>query len=1388
MRRSLAGQCGRAREERSVARRQSRLPVRAVAALLVACALTLTLGPAQAVAAPKGVVGFFGSAGAGAGQFNQPRGIAVNETTGDVYVVDGNNHRVQQFDRFGTFLRAWGWGVRTGAAAFEVCNAPGPCLAGGLGANAGQFNGPQGIAIDQVTGDVYVTNQNNRRIEKFDSSGNFLFAFGWGVDTGAAAVETCTLASTCQAAVSGPNAGQFAGQAPNNFTGYVAVDPRNGDVVVADPGNRRVQRFDSSGAFLFAFGWGVDTGAAALQTCTTASTCQAGVAGSGAGQFATNQPTRVAVDSTGSIYTAEPGANFRVQKFNPSATGAGVFASAVASGTNSGTAPSDIAVDRTNDNVLATKPDSSTGTTERRVLELNFAGSLVDTHAAGAGLPAANGLALRGSTGQIYFSTTTNQRVFVIGAITPPSVTMGAVDVMGTSATFNGTVNPNGAALQTSYRFEYREEGATTWARVPASDVPVPNGTADVPVSQPVTDLEPNTQYRVRLVASRPFAGGSATSTEQTFTISPARPSITDVGAREVTDTMALLAGRVDPNRSHTTYRFEYGTDTSYGNATAVDNAGSGAASVPVSKAISGLQPNTTYHFRLVATNATGETAGADHTFTTAAAPPQPSGRAYEMVSPLDKNGGDIERDLLCLCLTNQSGASLSGNAVAFTSRAQFADIESGALEPTYVARREEAGWRTEGITPPITNVDPAGPEAPAVTGLSLDLSKAFVTAQTSLASGADRLSGSSGLYMRTSGQAEPYTLLSLPWTTLPLDTDSGNKFYRFEFVDDTPDSRHVVFNSERQLLEDGPSGVSSNPRAVYEWVDGSLRLVSVPPRPDVQQFDLAQPIVAGARERGESTARLTGDNVLSDDGRRVFFTANMPGGGRHLFVREDGRTTVHVSRSQRPEDPEFVAAQVIFLGAKGSDGSVAFFTAERPLTQGAATARSLYRWDADPPAGQPPLTEVSRAPAGQPGIFEQMRAAVSDDGTSVAFIAEGLLDPDTTAEIPGEPNLYLWREGEGVHYVATLDETRDSISGTNPSASAGGRPLRISADGERVLFASFAPPKPPTEGAPAYDTTEETPEACGDPSSGGDPCRQIYLYDAPSEKVSCITCVPGVALSGNANLFGDLADEVDAPYREPRNLSADGARAFFETARALVSVDRNTALDVYQWADPDRDGQGELSLVSPGRGAFDSKFLDASASGDDVFFTTREQLVGIDNDNLVDLYDARVGGGLAAQNPPPVSSCQGDECQGARSGAPLLPGVASGGTSNGDARPGRRASFSVARLSRRQLTRLARGRAVPVRVRVSRPGKVTLRARAKLGKRMVTVAGASKRARKAGTVTLQLKLARSARRALARKGRMNVRLAVRFTGVREARTSMLRLRRASSTGERGTG
>ncbi len=94
-------------------------------------------------------------------------------------------------------------------------------------------------------------------------------------------------------------------------------------------------------------------------------------------------------------------------------------------------------------------------------------------------------------------------------------------------------------------------------------------------------------------------------------------PAVTTSSTSDVNKSNATLSGTVNPNGQSTTYVFEYGTTTSYGTQTNSTGVGSGNTPVGVHQAIFGLAPNTTYHYRLVATNATGTTDGADQTLTT---------------------------------------------------------------------------------------------------------------------------------------------------------------------------------------------------------------------------------------------------------------------------------------------------------------------------------------------------------------------------------------------------------------------------------------------------------------------------------------------------------------------------------------------------------------------------------------------------------------------------------------------------------------------------------------------------------------------------------------------------------------------------------------------------
>ena len=97
---------------------------------------------------------------------------------------------------------------------------------------------------------------------------------------------------------------------------------------------------------------------------------------------------------------------------------------------------------------------------------------------------------------------------------------------------------------------------------------------------------------------------------------------MTTGAASSVTAAAATVSGTVNPNGQDTSYHFDYGTTMSYGSSTSPADAGSGNAAVSVSSQLTGLSPNTTYHYRLVASNGSGTTAGNDATFTTAAGPP----------------------------------------------------------------------------------------------------------------------------------------------------------------------------------------------------------------------------------------------------------------------------------------------------------------------------------------------------------------------------------------------------------------------------------------------------------------------------------------------------------------------------------------------------------------------------------------------------------------------------------------------------------------------------------------------------------------------------------------------------------------------------------------------
>jgi hypothetical protein len=197
-----------------------------------------------------------------------------------------------------------------------------------------------------------------------------------------------------------------------------------------------------------------------------------------------------------------------------------------------------------------------------------------------------------------------------------PVVSTGnATAITSTSATLTGAVNPEGQA--TTYYFEY---GTSTNYGSQTAMTDAGSGTASAKVSTPVAALAPNTRYHYRLVATNP--SGATLGSDVSFkTPKPPVPSVTTGHPKDVTQVSATLAGTIDPEGEATSYVFQYGTSNAYGSETPAATAGSGTRNVAVVAPIGTLAPNTTYHYRLAATNVNGTTYGHDMSFKTARPP-----------------------------------------------------------------------------------------------------------------------------------------------------------------------------------------------------------------------------------------------------------------------------------------------------------------------------------------------------------------------------------------------------------------------------------------------------------------------------------------------------------------------------------------------------------------------------------------------------------------------------------------------------------------------------------------------------------------------------------------------------------------------------------------------
>jgi NHL repeat len=1169
-------------------------------------------------------------------QCEMPRGIAADPDNGHVFVADQANNRVIELSALGEFMRTWGWDVlQGGGTAFEICEPENgeECKPGIAGSGVGQLSDPLGLAGD--SGDnVYVVDFSNTRVQKFDPDGDFLLSFG----------------------TPGTGSGQFSWTAVGDF---ITIDSSD-NVYVG--GEERIQRFNTAGIF--------------QDACSVPGAVQSLDVDSSGNLYATYE---FQVDVRKLVFVAG-GVCDELQRFE---------LPKLSSPTQPVPIASAVAVSETG-HVFAFGPtfDPTTGSPGSSVnpvdpiIEFDATGSVVDhfgkdEFAASTGL-ATNLCAGSQAPGNLYVTNLApphSNEAFVRAYGSEPigclkARTLPATNVTETGATLNGTVNPKGEAVSECF-FEY---GTTTaYGQVAACEDPAAGeiGSGETPVAAhaDVGGLQAGTVYHVRL---RARVGGELESgTDVSFkTLGP--PVISDSHVVSATHDEATVKALVNPEGFPTTCHVEYGPDTEYGQSTRDVQVGSDRAEHAVVTVLEGLAPSTTYHWRYVCNNTSGAgvTEGADRSLTTdrlfipdtncpnqtfrgGYSAPLPDCRAYEMVSPVDKNGADIVSKMGGD--TDPGGyvqAAPDGERITYSALfpAFGDDPPSSFVFNQYLATRHpDEGWTSEGINAPHLSPTVGAGLFRVFIAFTPDLCSAWLKDFQSPPLNPDGQPEAGNLYRRDNCDLGAGNFETLTTAPVPEGVNRETYVSQDSVQGVSEDARHAIFVADAKLTEDAAEGTAPQ---LYDRFGDEIHLVSV---------RLDGTANTGAATTGSGWSNNL-HNAVSKDGSRVYWTAGVRTG--KIFLRlhpEQGIVEDECTNDATIACTIPVSATTnAFFWAAAVDGSKALYS----------EGENLFEFDLATKESQLLASNVM-------GV-----AGTSEDLSRVYLVSrKALPGSGTNSEgeeaIEGEANLYF-AEGGSFAFIGTLVE--GDVGAQEPGAAVLAyyivdrdlddrgtylRATRITPDGAHIAFQSRAP-------LTGFDNTTDAGKAA----------VEVFTYEAGGE-LECVSCNPsggrpqsreiGEPYAKNSRFTGVQAAAWIPTWEHPLHasnvLSADGRRLFFNSNDALLPRDTNGAQDVYEWealgtggCDTEDSGYfpqngGCLYLISSADSSFESEFWEASPDGDDVFFTTAASLLPQDPGSL-DLYDARVGGGFP--QPPPPAECEGEACQSAPP-APEFPAPASG-------------------------------------------------------------------------------------------------------------------------------
>jgi hypothetical protein len=856
-------------------------------------------------------------------------------------------------------------------------------------------------------------------------------------------------------------------------------------------------------------------------------------------------------------------------------------------------------------------------------------------------------LGAQGIPGEEFFETNPPFPSFTTKAAAIPSVTIDPIAThTDSTAHFSGTVETNApagpldpeaeAVFRADWSFSCNPACPSLTPDAGAGSVTTAEGSKTVSVD--ASGLDPDTTYEVTLTATN-LAGSSADT--KSFATTTIPPTVTpDAGAPDGKGGYTLQ-GVVNPRSSTLSdCKFVYGPNSG---ATPGDYAfvvpcsplpGEVNKPVTVEGHVTALTIGATYHARLVVTNTAGTVVTNDQIFVPTLTPAEsctnealriennslalPECRAYEQVSAPNKTGYPAS-------IVGYFG----GTSVAYRSSAGNIDNSGQASTGAnfYVTNRTSTGWETiPNLNGPGGSLQ-AGPEALFGPRIPEYYAEDFQTSlwftQPGALSNADRQP-----FLRNPGGSFTQIGAGLPGKGASIASE-------VLIVGSSTDFSHLVLNGE--AFQTPIFG-----RGLYEFVGTG----DEPPR-RVDVDDSGDPISECPPPGDFVPGGAYGDAVSKDASVITFTALGGCGGGNpgvnEIWARVDGIASFALSQSRctrtagDPGGSCNAPAPAVFAGA-AKDGSGVYFTTTQQLVNGDTDqTNDLYVAGVPTstnPIPSPTLAEVSGAaseaeveelPLSSFVLAETQNPVSSDDGTTICFVAKGVLagNEDALEEtaVTGDHNLYVWRR-DPAHPAGQTKFVGRLLNDDLFVASTFGmvEHPQFTPDGRYLVLATASPLV----------------------RTDSDNAADLYRYDTDTGDMTRAS-VNASGGGGNADGFDativSRQSEITRRHSHPA-VSDDGQLIVFVTAEALSPLDGNDEADAYLWKG------GRVSLLSTGSVGGGVLFEEASidASGQDVYFKTLAALSPSDGDSAADIYDARVGGGFSFAE---AAVCSGEACQG---------------------------------------------------------------------------------------------------------------------------------------------